>query len=385
MGLDSAATKVSQFSNDIRNPAKRAVKNTLNGDDFIEGFRFEELGGNKDKVILAGSYMPKEKFTFGGEQKITKEFYPGNSEPSLHILGSQEEDVIITGRFYDKRYPVGQDFDGMATKMQQLIDDIRRGGQILKITLGEWKRYGILTKCSFDMKRLGDIEYSITFSILGLSLPKNYRFLDESQTMPYAINRDLIAKAALYQIGYTSIPETMPASIGDMFKELINDLASAIKLVTDTVDAILSVVEDIASAVNRLLGLVRYAMNVIQAIKTRLGKLTFAIGQSLTYGTRAAGTLPNPIMATQQAAAFISGAISGANTLAAMLAEMRERFRAMARTVPDRRHRVIDGDTLQRLAVKFYGNADEWRHIYDHNKLTTTDLTVGAILEIPKA
>jgi len=34
--------------------------------------------------------------------------------------------------------------------------------------------------------------------------------------------------------------------------------------------------------------------------------------------------------------------------------------------------------------MKYYNDASHWSDIYDHNKLTSSTLVVGSILEIPK-
>jgi nucleoid-associated protein YgaU len=60
------------------------------------------------------------------------------------------------------------------------------------------------------------------------------------------------------------------------------------------------------------------------------------------------------------------------------------RFKAMQETTPLTRYRVVDGDSLQKISGRFYSNADHWKKIYDHNKLTSTVLVSGSVLEIPK-
>lgn len=387
MSLDSAAKSVTNFSNVVRNPATRTVNATQRADDFSEGLRFQELADPKEMIVLAGSWMPKDKLAFGGEQKINKTFYPGNSEPVIHVVGAEEDDITIMGRFCDKNLPANTEKDlyGVAYELSKKIDALRRRGSVLRLWLGEFQRYGILTKSNFELKRLGDINYSLTFAIAGFELPSNYRYLGDSKAIPYEVNNELIDRAKFWQQSHSRIPTEVPASIGDILRAAISDVATAVKLVTDAVDAVVSTVEDIAGAVNRLAGLIRYAINFIQTIKLRLGKLAFQVQQSFTFGsTSYAGSVPNPIVASQKTAAAVASTLSGANSLQALLAELRERFKEMAKTVPDRRHLVADGDTLQKLAVRYYSSVDEWKRIYDHNKLSSTALVSGTVLEIPK-
>jgi len=51
-----------------------------------------------------------------------------------------------------------------------------------------------------------------------------------------------------------------------------------------------------------------------------------------------------------------------------------------------RRYQVVRGDSLRSIAIRFYGNADRWREIYDANRATLSsvnDVRPGKILIIP--
>lgn len=53
-------------------------------------------------------------------------------------------------------------------------------------------------------------------------------------------------------------------------------------------------------------------------------------------------------------------------------------------------HKVVSGDTMSGLALKYYGSAvrDKWMHIYEANKETIGDnpafIKVGQVLNIPE-
>jgi hypothetical protein len=387
--LDSGAKALGNATNAIKDPFNRNVDKTgLRGHDFPDGFRFQELTGEKQLVVMAGSWMPKVPFVFGGQHRTSKEYYAGNSEPTIHVLGSEEDDLSISGRFYDKRLPTNTetDFYGASYEMQESINEIRRRGNVLRIWLGEWQRYGFLTGCQFEMKRKGDIEYKLTFAIIGTTLPSNYRFLDKENQVPATVNKELIDKAALWLETSDSIPTSMPASISEVLNDAISEVGDALDQVTDFVDSLVDTVDQTVSSVNRGLGLIRYATNLIQQYKTRIGKIAFSFTESVNFAPPASGmtTGANLVVARQQASAYIGSTMSQMNNLNTLLASMRLRFAAISATVPLARYRVTDGDSLQKIAMKFYQNADLWQKIYDHNKLTTTALTSGSVLEIPK-
>jgi nucleoid-associated protein YgaU len=60
--------------------------------------------------------------------------------------------------------------------------------------------------------------------------------------------------------------------------------------------------------------------------------------------------------------------------------------RQAARPVGAQEYRVVKGDSLSRIARRFYGDTNEWRRIYDANKDQISDpdrIHPGQTLRIP--
>jgi len=367
--LSSATNSVNNVSNTIKNPFSKKVSNSIRPDDFIDGFQFQELTGNKVKIQLNGNLMPHAPFNFGGEQNIVKEYYPGQTEPAVQILGPREKDLTITGRFFDKKYN-DDDLYGVATEIQQLCDSLRIRGNLVRIWMGEFQRYGIVKETDFQLKNLGDISYSITFDIIGFNAPINGKFIEKKKEVPFEINNALIALANELQ-NLDNIPTSVPQSIADIITDLTNTAATAIKLVTDFVDTVISTTNDIRKATQRALGLITHAQNKLREYKNFLGNINaFDSSQGIT------GRYDN--------AGFYMGAFNFASFLNSFMQKFRKQFINLTETLPLGRHLVKDGDSLQKISTKFYDTADEWKTIYDHNKLTSTDLSAGTLLEIPR-
>lgn len=70
--------------------------------------------------------------------------------------------------------------------------------------------------------------------------------------------------------------------------------------------------------------------------------------------------------------------------LASILQKFKVQFLDLTDTLPLGRHFVREDETLQSISIKFYGNAEQWKTIYDHNNLSSADITTGQILEIPR-
>lgn len=362
--------------------------------DFTEGFVIQEYidGVPGERLVLQAENLPKQPFKFGGEQKIVKDYYAGNSEPVVQVLGSREDATTIRGTLKAKRFdnPSGKKEGGLygaPEAFQRQLDAFRIRGNLCQFTLGEWKRWGFIGKTEFDMQTLARIDYQVTLEIVGFNKPINAKFVDRTKELPFAINKKLIDEVNSLE----DAPVTMPKTLAGVLNGLTSDMAKAIGLVTNFVDTTLKTAEDVEGSLNRAIGLIKNARANISIFKRRL-RTIFLTGSSL--GTTAGQQLSGLVTDSRKAAAinanalrngsYILGAMSSTNNLAAILANMQATFEALRKTTPLARYLVKDGDTLQRIAIKFYQNADKWKAIYDHNKLTSTQLSRGSILEIPR-
>lgn len=361
----------------IRNPFQKSVDVPFDGNDFPDGFLIEEIldnGDIGDKIRLFGNQMPKVPFTFGGSQRVKKEYYSGFSEPTIQVMGGEEDDITIVGTLKDKRKdPVTKDkrFKNISTEIQQLLDGIRLRGNLVRIAMGEFERYCILQKTKWDLKMLSNLDYSITFSIIGFNAPKNAQFLEQTREVPFAINKELINQAQALQESARLYPTSVPLSIGDAIGQLTNVVAGVISAVTGFVDQIISTVNDIQKSITRVKGLIKHAQNKLREYKNFIGSIRpFDSAQALT--------------GKYTASKYYSSLLSMSSVMTALLERMKKQLNGLGNTLPLGRHLVVSGDTLQKISNKFYGFGDNWKKIYDFNKLTTTDLVTGKILEIPR-
>jgi hypothetical protein len=358
--------------------------------DFPEGLTIIEYRNgkplDKDKVRLVGSFMPMIPFEFGGKQQIVKDYYPGNPEPVVQILGPRENEVTIRGKLKTKRFKTSGEnaFTNAvqaAQEYQELIDAMRLRGNLVQITLGEWRRYGLIEECIFKLNRLTEIEYQITFAIIGFNYPTNCKIIDTPDDNLIAPNKEITSAAADALAKARNYPATMPRSIADFLTDQISNVASAVNLVTDFVDGALKDVENIGKAANRAVGLIKNARATISRTARRVGAL------QLTVANLSSGITADSFRTAAQFnnAAHIKNMLNSFSSLALLLAQLQKRFAAIAQQIPIRRHLVKQGETLQKIAITYYNNADLWKNIYDHNKLQTPVLVVGTVLEIPRA
>lgn len=353
------------------------------GPDFPEGFKIIEYIDGKPSddstITLAGPFMPFQPLTFGGKQQISKEYYAGNPEPTTQILGSRENDITIKGRLKLKN--IGDEsLREAAIEYQKAIDAMRIRGNLVRIKLRDWFRYGFIEEASFDLKQKTDIDYSITFSIVGQTEPKNSMFLSGADENPSNPNRQLISQAATLLAASQNYPTSMPQTISDLLNSYISDVADGINLVTGFVDGILDDAEKLNASANRALGLIKNVRATISSTNRRIGQISMAAASlGANFATEAQKTA-----ATISNANHIHKVQTNNINLLFLLIDLQAKFRNMVQAVPYRRHLTRQGDTLQKISMLYYNTADRWIEILTHNKLSTTNLTNGQILEIPR-
>lgn len=398
---DAASNSASALLSGILNPFKHKTKPVLNPPDFRGGFIIIEYKNNKaeEPLVLNGDMMPMIPFKYGGEQKTVKNYYPGNPEPVYQMLGPRESNVVIHGRLKSKHYQDPK-FAQLPATMAKALDLIRQRGNVLKIILGEWIRYATLEKSEFDLKQLTRIEYELTFSIIGLTAPTNCKVLNALKILPSALNTDLLISAAAFQAKYSAMPKPMPKGLGDLLTGLIGDIGSVMTDVTTSVQSVISAVQSVDTLANRAIGLIKNAKATlkkfsfqVRSIELSLAHLGNGIGNISSFSasvTQPFGGIPpsltnaQVVMNAQKNTRFILQARSDSNNLMALLNQIHAQFSALVVTVPQSVYTVHAGDTLQKIAYKFYHDSNKWDVIYSHNHLTSTDLTGISSLEIPK-
>lgn len=384
---DVASVLVDPIAALIKNPFSTSVPNNgERGKDFPGGFVVTEYSHGQPVpatiIKLVGNMMPMQPFPWGGEQRLNKEYYPGNPEAAVQVLGPKEGPLVIKGRFKDKRYRDNSYF-GVSYMMANAFDLMRKRGNLVKFGMdgqgGKWWRWGFIEKVDFKMNRLSWVDYEIEFFVISDLQPKNNYFAAPEKQAPDSVNQNLINQAAAFQANYSAVPSSVPQSIAGLLNNLIGDVAKNINLVTNFVSTILSTGQDIANSANRAVGLIKNVRSQISSFNRQFDSIAHTFATFSSDATSAA----QQTIAAFKSIHYMQETMGGASFLSSYLAQMQAQFEALAKQVPKARYKVQAGDTLQNISVKFYQIPDHWTDIYDHNHLQSATLVAGTVLEIP--
>lgn len=389
--LDTSAAALSKTIDPIAAVIKNPFSTTVNNNgsrpqDFPGGFQITEyINGvpNQDTVIRwIGNQMPFQPFEWGGEQRLVKDYYPGNPEAVVQVLGPKEGPLTIKGRWKDKRFK-DPAYYGVAYQYNLALNEMRKRGNLVKFGMtggsGSWIRYGFLERANFKMNKLSWIDYDIEFFVISETQPKNNYFSAPEKQTPTTVNQNLINAATDFQSNYSSVPATMPLSLAGAINNLISGVAKNVNQVTNFVATTIATAQDVVGSANRAIGLIKNARANISKFSRQIDTLAHSF---TNYSSNSSAK--SKVTDTFSNVSYIQETMSGTAILSHYLAQMQAQFEAIAKTIPKTRHKVQSGDTLQNLSVKYYGVSDNWSDIYDHNNLHSTVLTPGAILEIPK-
>lgn len=364
---------------------KREVEpNSYVENDFTDGMTFVEyvngLPDSENAVVLFGTFMPKDKFPTGKMQKMSKEYYVGSKYPTVHVLGSQEKDIDISGSF--KEYHLKDtSLEGAAVAYKQKFDELVERGNVIKISLGSYfSKYCILEEADFELIHLKSINYKIKISVIGDKLPANYYLTDSNNVDSTQANNDLIKKVLEHQKLLETKPTTIPVTVTDTINNVINEVSEKIKFVTDFVDGVLTDSEAILDASYKAVALIQNAKSFIAKSNRRIGLIT---NQATNLVSTNVSPADKKLFEINNLAYLVQIRASN-RALTKQLNTIQKNYASYLNTVPLRRYQITQSDSLQRISIKFYGTAEYWNKIMSHNKLASTNLVTGSIIEIPK-
>lgn len=346
----------------------------------IDKFAFviKELEAPSRTVSLFNDFLPKEVLPYGGRQKIVKEYYPGNREPTMHVMGPEENDVTLRGDFKDQRLPT----KGSAQAVVSDIEGLRMRGNLLEISWGDFRRFAILKEAKFELRNTRDIGYEMTFDILGFTPPQGCKVIGRND-IPFELNNQLKNLNNAFRNNRFENDVTLQRNLIDELNTLIGDAAAAISIVTGYVDSVIGLAEQAVRTVNRAVGVVNNASANLNRFQRRIRSLSFT--QISKFAPLDGGPLKNRLpRVTFQTARALNVRKAQVRDLQGILSQLKSNILKIQQTLPLKRHLVQDGETLQKLAFKFYNDMNLWTKIKEHNQLTDTTLNAGQVIEIPR-
>jgi hypothetical protein len=358
-----------------------------------------------DKLTLIGRAMPYQGFNLEGSMRMETTWYPGNAVATIQMLGAEEKPTTIHGMWKDKF--LRQFTDDIIPKAVQptavallnaqalpdvdnlikAVENMRLAGQMLKVTWGSLTRIGVMTRFKQNWIRFEDVEWEMEFQWISRG---------EKQT---PITSSVPPEALSFSRTLDALVDQLKAAV-DVGVGLVNTITVPFQVIESFTEAVSDSVRVIEAAAAEMTGAVENATQLIsvpqdaaaralaasESIKSESGAIVTTVEgvpplELIKTGDPAALDLSNAL----QADTYGRGIKAAARALQAFVAAQGDDLRAsldidallavfIARAPMD----------LRDVSQKYYRTPDEWRRLLAYNHLTSSALSIGALVLVPK-
>jgi hypothetical protein len=343
-----------------------------------------ELTGSERSVELRDRALPYQPVEWGGDAKHNKRVYPGNPVATIQVLGPDETDTTMKGK-WKTRYvgsaatlsgfeDVSAAFDVLegaitAERLVQVFHQLRRSGNLLEVRWGPEVRRGILANFRANYDRVEDIEWSATFVWAQIGEDEAPRAAQEVTTPQNNIDAALA--------GLEDLMAQLPPII-------LPNVTTAIILAEEAMRAAALAM---TSAIANVSGVPTVTPPQFQGIASIAVQMTIA-SQSMLEQTS------DQSIEEWLATDFVGDVLSvetfrrdlAAAARALWLVTLLARETIRARVVNDYLAiiNMPGSKTLRDIALERYGDADAWETIADANGFVSAVVPAGTVIVIPR-
>lgn len=360
----------------------------------------EEVTGLRRAIILRGTSMPFQPLEIGIEQRVSTTHYAGNKVGYQRVTGARFLNTTVNGRWDEKNmrtedrpdligFGVGSGLgpppspgalQGAAglpsgTKAESVRDivnalvSICAAGSRLRMEWGQTVMYGRLKRFVPRWKHDYQAEWEAEFEWIGDSqdqpVPKAPipSVTSWSATLQAYLKKLLDAADTL--AGY-AVWGYVESSFGDV-TAIADEVARDLALVVSTVLAPLDSLSTIRASYERLRLTLQQLVDDLEARTAGIDEATQRNGDG---------------------AAISAATLRIAQRIAEVMMEEAMLRQAEVDAVLEKQtlavYRVPEYMSLRQVAVKFYGSPDSWPAIQAHNNLSSSIVTPGQEIKIPR-
>lgn len=366
---------------------------TPGGTNFV----IRELTGDQRTIELVGRALPYRPIVFRGTQAVDKTWNGGNPVATMQVGGPQEDPSDFTGWWKDRFIkaftpegvavqpdgainlngsPVATVKDGV-----DLLDDVRRKGQLLEVAWAHIVRRGVLESFEQKWHRVQDVEWAMHFEWQGQGEPDVPSVVSgRTSISDLASDMDTAVKA----VQAAASPPDNLALDGDVLGQLqagiaklasdVDDLQAAVEAGIDAVSTPFDIARQVAAV---LAGVVGHCDDILEQFWSTPPGLLLQAGltdpSSLSSGE---------VLATDLYVSDLLVAVKGVQQLA-----VEQQQNVNQDTDPD----LLDvffaqaGTDLRYVSLSYYGTMDQWRDLawYNDIDMSGSELEQGHIVYVP--
>jgi uncharacterized protein YukE len=361
-------------------------------------FTIEEQTGQQRSLILTARALPYRPFQLTGNMRVSTTWYPGNPEATVQLLGTSEDATSINGtwkqRFIgDPSSPaklsgsVGNTDISTVQDLVSIVDDIRKQGQLLKVTWDFMVRFGIMTKFVQTWFWHEELEWNIEFTWISLEEPSF------SSSSPAIVASLSILRADTSDIA-TKI-QTNVNSIKSALKNFQAQISTVQEFAQSVNDIVASIEGTITQIINTISNSIESVINVVESAQNILSLINFVIQKANQLISTTEAQVDRAIVAAQKIATIPASTAcsaselthttkSSARAIISNAADLQQSFEGTIQHPFSTQYKSLSDQDVRAVSVKFYGTPDLYQKIMIFNNLKDSRLSAGQIIYIPQ-
>lgn len=358
-------------------------------------FTIKQLTGDQHSLELKGRALPYQPLTLEGAMRAEFTWYPGNGVASVQMLGGEEKGTTISGTWKDRFIKSVTDegravvpsgvalWDGSQVgdvyDLALLVDSLRKAGQLVEVKWDRFVRRGILLRFKQTWLRIEDLEWEMEFQWVSQG---------DEQTPPTIpdtpdandFSKKLTAKLDQLRTALTLPPEFQ---VVDDFMSQVNSLADIID------DAAVEAENAVRNGIAKVSSPIEVAERVLtsaESVKTAASGIVTAVEQfppkdlintsapdDLNVGDALLATTWSRNIKTQARDIALFASLEG-DSLRAIV--RRDQLLAV--------FTARENMDLRDVSRTYYGTTFQWRTLLSFNKFSTSKLSAGQVVLVPK-
>lgn len=376
----------------------------------------EDGGGT---LSLRGRALPYKPLAISGKQRAEFNWYPGNPQATVQMLGPEEQTITFRGFWKDKFLQGSNDalltdtlgnailartgtsptaeVIGSVVELVNIVDNMRRMGRRIKLTWDKLIRYGHIIGFTQTWHTTHYCEWELEFAVSSLEEPLVPASTPNLTNLADASNRAaqwVPGTEAAWQRPKPAVVSPLATirrqvaawdnqilSASNQFADGASQVAQAIQVGPNAARTLLTSCTSALAAATQAVGNVAdVAMTEAFAIGS-----VFAAGTALVTGeTNAQREDSLPFGMQLGTASYQNGIKRSYLQVRSSSAVLRWQMQQQLQDELKASFVAKQNMDLRDVSTQFYGTPDSWRDLLIYNGLTTSQLTAGQLIWVPQ-
>lgn len=350
-------------------------------------------------VWLNTRALPYRPISFSGKQRVEFTWYPGSPNATTQMLGPEESPISMKGFWKDAYVPTSKSYFSLEDSLverpsvQQLVafmDTLRRRGQVCVFQWGQLERIGHITEFTQTWHNVHDCEWELVFTPLGQNDSQVGTIVTATPISPQQTLGDLTQSVNDFNTKIANATSALKEQLTFFPLDSIDALGFACQQTLTlssnyAYTAVTTLANNVlrpAEAGNRIL------TSLSQAIVSLTNTNTAITNRAITsvLNVRSVGGSVDTLPLAKRVVAYqyqrTWNAVTQGNAT-----KLSQDFQQTSQTLQQNLLAVYtarQSEDLSAVSTKFYGRPDFWKQLMTFNGLTSSALTVGQVVLVPK-